>query len=412
MDNCILTIRKVRGGSALVLVLWIVVLLTVITSVLARSSRLDSRITGIGSDRLRCKWASRAGLETAVAILNDDDAESDSFGDTWYDNEADFNDIALDGCSFDVQVTDELSKLNINIMTRKQLLYLPDMTDEIANSILDWRDKNDEIREGSAEAGYYLNLPHPYAIRNGQFKSIRELLLVKDVTPQLFYGPSKYPQSMGIEYSEDNAGWMSYLTCYSREKNVDVEGSSRTNINTANEQKLSSSLSLNSANAKWIVQNRGEGFDAIADLIPQGGNNSEGSNGATPLKLQTVLNIADKITLTNDQEIVGKVNLNTASLRVLTVLLEGREDVAADIISYRDGQLFGISSLGELSSVSSLNKRHIRRIIDVATVRSGIFTVYSYAEGERTGFRSGLEAVVDRGESPVQIIYMRTGAVN
>ena len=412
MEMYFLTSRKEHTGSVLVLVLWIVVLLTVMTAVLARTSRLDTRIAGISSDRIRCKWASRAGLETAIAVLNDDDASSDSLGDTWYDSEVDFNDISFDGCSVDVEVIDELGKLNINKVTKAQLMYLPDMTEEIANSIVDWRDKNDKIRDGSAEEGYYSNLPHPYAIRNAPFKTIRELLLVKGVTPQFLYGPGKYPLSAGIEYSEENEGWITYLTCYSREKNVDADGIERVNINTANEQELIRDVGLSPANAKWIVQNRGGGFKAIADLIPEGKNNSGGSDGAAPLKLQTVLDIADKITVVKGKVIVGRVNLNTAPLHVLTLLLDGREDIAENIIGYRADQLFGITSLGELSSISSLNKKYLKKLIDVATVRSGIFTVYCYAQAARTGFQSGLEAVVDRDTSPVQIIYMRTGVMN
>lgn len=412
MDKYFLTGRKEHGGSVLVLVLWVVVLLTVMTAVLARTSRLDTRITGISSDRIRCKWASRGGLETAIAVLNDDDASSDSLGDTWSDSEIDFNGISFDGCSVDVEVVDESGKLNINKITKAQLMYLPDMTEEIANSIVDWRDRDGKIRDGSAEEGYYNNLPHPYAIRNGLFKTIRELLLVKGVTPQLLYGPSKYPQSSGIEYSEENEGWITYLTCYSLERNVDADGYARVNINTANERKLINDVGLSPANAKWIVDNRGDGFNAIADLIQENDNKSGGSRGVAPLKLQTILDVADKITVMEETEIVGKVNLNTAPLDVLTVLLDGHDDIAEDIIGYRSDQLFGITSLGELSSISSLSRKYLKKLIDVATVRSVIFTVYSYAEAERTGFQSGLEAVVDRGTSPVQIIYMRTGAIN
>jgi type II secretory pathway component PulK len=412
MDMYFLTSRKEHTASVLVLVLWIVVLLTVMTAVLARTSRLDTRITGISSDRFRCKWASRGGLETAIAVLNDDDASSDSLGDAWSDSEIDFNGISFDGCSVDVEVVDESGKLNINKITKAQLMYLPDMTEEIANSIVDWRDRDDKIRDGSAEEGYYNNLPHPYAIRNGLFKTIRELLLVKGITPQLLYGPSKYPQSAGIEYSEENEGWITYLTCYSLERNVDADGIARVNINTANESKLINDVGLSSANAKWIVDNRGDGFNAIADLIPENNKKSGGSRGSAPLKLQTVLDIADKITVVNGREIIGKVNLNTAPLDVLTVLLDGRDDIAEGIIGYRSDQFFGITSLGELSEISSLSTKHLKKLIDVSTVRSDIFTVYSYAEAERTSFQSGLEAVVDRGTSPVQIIYMRTGAIN
>jgi len=412
MKTCFLTTRKEHAGSALVLVLWIVVLLTVITAVLARTSRLDSRISGVSADHIRCKWASRAGLETAIAVLNDDDTSSDCLDDLWYDNDTDFNSIPLEGCTFTVQIIDESSKLNINIATFDQLITLPDMTEDIANSIIDWRDKDDKIKPGSAEAGYYMNLPHPYTIRNKNFRTVRELLLVKDITPYLLYGPEKYPQSVGIEYSEENDGWINYLTCYSVGKNKNADGTARVNINKANENKLTSDLNLKSANAKWIVKNRKKGFAAIADLIPDGNKKGDTSDGAQPLDLNTVLSIADKITVVDKPKLVGRVNINTAPLEVLTALLDDREDIAEDIILYRAGQLDGITSLSELSGISSLNKTSIKKIIDIVTVRSAIFTIYSYANADQTGARNTLEAVVDRDTSPVQIIYMRTGVMN
>ncbi|MBW8035799.1 MAG: general secretion pathway protein GspK [Planctomycetes bacterium] len=410
MKTCILTTRKEHEGSALVLVLWIVVLLTVITAVLARTSRLDSRISGVSADHIRCKWASRAGLETAIAVLNDDDTSSDCLVDLWYDNDTDFNSIPLEGCTFTVQVIDESGKLNINIASFDQLITLPDMTEDIANSIIDWRDKDDKIKPGSAEAGYYINLPHPYTIRNKSFRTVRELLLVKGIDPYLLYGPEKYPQSVGIEYSEENSGWINYLTCYSFENNRNADGSERVNINSASEGKLKSDLDLNDANAKWIVQNRDDGFKSIGDLLPD--KNGDTSNGASPPNLKTVLSIADKITVVDNPKLVGRVNINTAPLEVLTALLEDREDIAEDIILYRAGQLDGITSLSDLSDISSLKKSSIKKIIDLVTVRSAIFTIYSHANADQTGARSTLEAVVNRNSSPVNILYMRTGVMN
>ena len=403
MRKRFLTTRKEYAGSALVLVLWIVVLLTVITSVLARTSRLDGRITGVSADQIRCKWACRAGLETAIAVINDDDTEQDCLSDLWSDNDEDFESVSLQDCTFTVEVIDESSKLNINVATFNQLLLLPDMTEEIANSIIDWRDKNDRIKEGSAEAGYYINLPHPYTIRNDDFRTIRELLLVKGVTPYLLYGSDKYPQSVGIEYSEENDGWINYLTCYSLEQNKSADGSDRVNINTAKAKGLRSDLGLNNANAKWIVQNRGDGFKSIGDLLPD--KNGDTSDGAAPLNLKTVLKIADMITIVDEPVIPGRINLNTASIEVLTALLGGRQDIAENIVMFRAGQLYGITSLSDLSEIDSMNKNRIKGIIDFVTLRSEIFTIYSYADADQTGGRSTLEAVVDRTTSPMQILY-------
>jgi len=405
---------RLKVGLVLVGVMWVIVLLTVIMTTVAHTSRLDTRISLASAQRVRCKWANRAGVETAIAVLNDDFATnySDSLDDLWASSPADFNDVPLDGCSFTVQVIDEAAKLNINTATEKQLMQLPNMTAEIADSILDWRDKDDDIREGGAEAGYYVNLPYGYDIRNGNFKTMRELLLVKDVTSALMYGGT------GDEIVEDSAGWIHYLTCYSYEKNQDAEGGSRVNINKANENKLRRSLDISGSYAKWIVDNRKKGFKGIGELIsnnspatPKKNGNNRDSDQAEPLDVETFFKIADKITVTDDEQVPGKVNVNTAPAEVLLALFEGNEQVVSDVIAYRTGLDDGLADIGDLGQVKSFAKKNIvKNFIDRLTTRSSVFTIHSEAEAYATGAVRKVEVVVDRDKSPAQILYRRTGA--
>jgi type II secretory pathway component PulK len=67
-----------KKGLVLVAVLWITVLLMVIVAAVGHSSRLDTRVCLADSEQLRCKWACRAGIEKAVAVLNEDPTESDA----------------------------------------------------------------------------------------------------------------------------------------------------------------------------------------------------------------------------------------------------------------------------------------------------------------------------------------------
>jgi type II secretory pathway component PulK len=404
--------NKLRVGLVLVGVMWVIVLLTVIMTTVAHTSRLDMRISLASAEQMRCKWGSRAGVETAIAVLNDDFATnySDSLDDLWAGNPADFNDVPLDGCSFTVEVTDEAGKLDINTATEKQLMQLPNMTAEIADSILDWRDEDDDIREGGAEAGYYVNLPYGYDIRDGNFKTMRELLLVKGVTPALLYGGS------GAEITEAGAGWIHYLTCYSYEKNTDAEGGSRININKANENRLSKALDIHRSYAGWIVDNRKDGFKGIGELITDGSpskaeEGSSDSDEPQPLDLETFFKIADKITVTDEELIPGKVNVNTAPAAVLLALFEGNEQVAADVMAYRSGLADGMADVGDLGQVESFAKKNIaRNFIDRLTTRSSVFTIHSAAEAHATGAVHKVEAVVDRDKSPAQILYWWAGA--
>jgi DNA uptake protein ComE-like DNA-binding protein len=121
------------------------------------------------------------------------------------------------------------------------------MTEDIANSILDWMDPDDEARPNGAETDYYSALTPPYHAKNGPLNSLEELLLVKGVTPQLLLGNDQNRNGV-LDPEEDDGsgtldrGWSAYLTVYSREQNVDSQGNPRINVNDSDLNTLSTNL--------------------------------------------------------------------------------------------------------------------------------------------------------------------------
>ncbi len=428
-----------KKGLVLVAVLWLMVVLMAMVAIIGRNSRLDMKVSLLTMEKLRCKWTCRAGIETAIGVLNEDTRESDSLTDFWSDNDEDFNDIALEKCWFTVWVVDEASKLNINTVTKKQLLGLDYMTEEIADAITDWRDKDDTPSTGGAEAGYYENLPFGYMTRNGPFRTVREFLLVKDVTEDLFYGEDTnfngqldFNESDGDssppvddEDSELDMGWIAYLTCYSYDNNKDASGNSRININEANENQLARSLNIRSSQAKWIVTERPKnGYQSIGDLINNKspktppGSSGRDSDQDQPMDLQTFSQIADKITISSDEKIPGKVNINTASEEVLTALMGGGDSaelIAQDIAAYREGLMYGMESIAEVMQVDSVSVNTFKQIANFITTRSDVFTIHCAATADRNeteGLKLQTEVVVDRSSSPYEILYWYQGAGN
>ncbi|MHC4124805.1 MAG: helix-hairpin-helix domain-containing protein [Planctomycetota bacterium] len=424
-----------RKGLVLVTVLWVVVLLSLIIAVVAQTSRMDTRICVFDIDGLKCRWGARAGFETAVAVLKEDTREADSLMDLWSQNEIDFNDIELDGCMVTVKVVDEAGKLNINTATKEQLMALPDMTEDIVESIADWRDKDSNPGENGAEAGYYKNLEYEYKIRNGAFRTIRELLLVKGLRPELFYGEDTNfngwldynerdgDKTLPIDDGDDelDKGWIEYLTCYSFDRNKDAYGKKRIDINKADEKELVKSLEIKKSQAKWIVDNRKKEYKSIADLIndksPKKPSKKK-SDEAEPMDLETFSNIADRIAVDNKKKIVGRINVNTADKEVLTALLGGGEDdekIAEDIISYRESLAGGMQSIAEIMNVESVKIKTFKKIAEKITTRSDVFTVRSFAKAQRSntaGVIQKLEAVIDRGPSECRVLYWYQGANN
>jgi len=443
LDVCVIAEKMDANGGkkglVLVAVLWVVVVLMAIVAVVGRKARIDTMVSMTRMETTRCRWACRAGMEKAIGILNEDTKESDGLTDTWSENDVEFNDVPLEGCYFSVQVIDESSKLNINSATKEQLLWLPNMVEEIADAIIDWRDANDTTSGVGVEGGYYENMPYRYRIRNGPFKTIRELMLVKGVTAELLYGEDTNFNGK-LDYNERDKeltppvddgddvldkGWVDYLTCYSYDKNTDASGGARVNVNSANQNDMESSLGIKSSQAKWIVDNRNnKKYESIGDLIsdssprePTSGSRSD-PNASEALDLQTFNRIADKITVADGQKVQGRVNVNTASDIVLTALFGGgdtAERIADDIIAYRETLASGMESIGEMMQAGLVDVGSFKKVANSLTTRSEVYNVRCFAAADRNGTEGAAlqtEVVLDRSSNPCEVLYWYEGASN
>jgi type II secretory pathway component PulK len=167
-------------------------------------------------------------------------------------------------------VVDESGKININAlmqlnpdMAHNMLLNLPNMTEGIANSILDWIDADDDPRPGGAENDYYSGLTPPYRCKNGPLNTVEELLLVQGITPSLLLGNDRNRNGI-LDPGEDdgtgvvNRGWAAYLTVYSRELNLDSDGNPKIYVNDSDLNGLYSKLqsALSSDLADFILAYR------------------------------------------------------------------------------------------------------------------------------------------------------------
>ena len=174
----------------------------------------------------------------------------------------------------------ESARLNLNALIladtyaenggRTMLMALPGMTEYVADAIMDWMDEDDDTREYGAEYDYYQGLSSPYTPTNGPFNTVEELLLVQGVSPQLLFGAdvnrngmvdtheqaalSAVQQIADLTASAESAadsmvsgslerGWSSYLTLYSQENNLNINGEPRINFNDEDLTKLHQDLS-------------------------------------------------------------------------------------------------------------------------------------------------------------------------
>ena len=134
-------------------------------------------------------------------------------------------------------LVDEGGKLNLNTVNTNVLSYLPDMSYDFADAIMDWRGTNGAVSLDYASLGYYP--------KNAQFESVDELRLVYGATVTLLAGDdlnrngvldANEKSSTGT--GEMNYGLFEYTTVWTREPNFHSDGSSLTNVNTATEAVL------------------------------------------------------------------------------------------------------------------------------------------------------------------------------
>lgn len=393
-----------KNAVALVGVLWVVLLGTVIITTTAQSSRLDMRMVAHTAEKIRGKWASRAGLELAIAVLNEDEREYDSLEDRWYEHDGDFNEVEVGDCRVDVRVIDASSRLNINTVSDAQLEQLDYITPMIIDSILDWRDPDDTQRNDGAEQGYYADLEPGYVIRNGDFRTIREMLLVRGMENKYLFS--------------EEAGWASLLTCFSRDKNRTSDDDQRLNINNANQQELAEKLNIDKSYAKWIVEKKPQGgYKTIADLIDKNtpdkpAQKSGKSDEAKQIDMQTFREIADKITVTDDQWVKGRLNVNTASHEVLRIFFEDDTDLADNFVDARHQKAVPMISIADALDIPGMSIDKFKKYAGMLTTRSDIYIVNCTAKTVGLGLKFSTEAVIDRSGTEPRIISMYYGMKN
>jgi DNA uptake protein ComE-like DNA-binding protein len=254
-------------------------------------------------------------------------------------------------------LVDEASKLNLNTATVEMLQQLPGMTDELAASIIDWRDSNDEVTDNGAEAGTYLAQQPSYGCKNAPFESIEELAWVHGATRLILYGedanlngvldPNEDDGSRSLP--EDNAdgkldpGILEYVTVFSRESNKREDGSDRTNVSQFNDQvRAMLTETFGEARGQEIAGRFGPTARVRSPL------EFYARSGMTP---EEFAQISDSITTNTGDYVQGLVNVNTASEQVLACIPGIGYDKAGSVVATRLTRGYGDTSIAWLLDV-------------------------------------------------------------
>lgn len=214
-------------GIALITVILIIVILVAVVIELNRSSRADIYDAANLSDGIKLTYIAKSGFYGAAALLTNSPNNYVTLQDL-----ANMETVSLQSNTlfpegyFITRIEDEAGKIPLNKLVSdekyekmlRRLLGQPEFglearkIEEIVDSIKDWIDADDSTSSYGAESSYYASLDPPYTAKNAPFDCIEELLMVKGITKEIFYG------------TKDKSGLVQYVT-------ADSEG--LININTA-----------------------------------------------------------------------------------------------------------------------------------------------------------------------------------
>jgi general secretion pathway protein K len=284
-------VSQKREGVALILVLLTLFTLGVMAGIFAYAMKVETRLAANTTSGTELEWLGRSGVEIAKWILVQQETQIPSergytaLNQFWaggsgpvdsVDNPfagMSLREIPVGEAKVSIEITDQERWININSVHRNPLLMEQALSmagagaadaSAIGASLIDWIDRNDipEAAHG-AESEFYRGLPEPIQAKNGAIDDLQELLLVRGVTPEIFWGRN---QSVGEGEGKRRQGRRAHKLM-NEPSNAQEAGlvqifcaisSGRVNVNTASESVLCVLLNGDSARARDAVRMRNE----------------------------------------------------------------------------------------------------------------------------------------------------------
>jgi type II secretory pathway component PulK len=354
----------VRNSSGYVLII-ILIITTLLVSIASEFIVVAQTNIGYGQklkNRLKAGYLAKSGIQLCQFILYADlkgmgaemitgkptDKDTDSYNDIWAIN---VPVLPIEDGSLKLEIIDENSKINLSVLAnefteRTKFYYFTQnflmnmgLPLDFADIIHDWVDIDDQKMPYGAEGpDYYQTLIPPYSSKNSAMDSIDEMLLLKDMTPEIYYG-------FGGGNTEAEK----------REQNLVDNNKGHVDLSLDKIEELAGEM----AAKKVSVREKNEELPAIGK--------------------EKSRKLSDYFTVYGDRQDYtsefNKININTASYRVLSALTDKMTpDIVTEIIRRRLAQPF--KSVDEIKDILGTTDQTIK---DRLAVKSSIFRIIATA---------------------------------
>ena len=380
-----------KRGLALLIVLMFIALLSVIVTEFCYETQVEASYATNQGSSLDAFLAAKSGIAQGISLLQQDFINEQLDGmtpidcrmDVWYSQPGQANVATLNNAQMRTTVSDEYGKINLNallnreqdppvkneqaIETLVQFFILRLDNDEersrsVVDCIVDWLDYGDDDQQETdgAENEYYTGLAeNPFNCKNGPMDSIEELLLIKGITPEIYFG-NPQAETAPLPLSE-------YLTV-----NGDWRG--RVNINTAEPETIAAVL----AGAQG-----GDVFAALEQAMAMYDEVTAQPYEQAPTAGQGMGNY-------------NPANTNANTNRNVTPGLNNKDDNKAGISGVNQNNPFGSQNQNNLNNPNNPNNMYGQTSTGGFITSSACFRIYGDGKQEEDNVKIRIEAFVFR----------------
>ncbi len=218
-----------KGGSALIMTLFVIVILSLIVGSFGYEAHLEARYASYARDRVKATQLAESGFAIAEMLMDKQGGGGPSSNtpeneDRWFGaaeriklGQSITGLVEPVGEGYVIlDIVPEPGRLNVNLLKQEdwetllENIGLPEeYWQDIIDPILDWMDADDTSNPKGAETeDYYSLLDPPYRAKNGPVDTVRELLLVKGFSESILTGgvfdPATLEDKVGDRFSRFN----------------------------------------------------------------------------------------------------------------------------------------------------------------------------------------------------------------